>query len=916
MSQNDNVNANNLSGSRHIQFGEFTDSSNPQNAPIGANPTAGTPAFNNVSGPGFPGPFGDGSHPSTANNQNALMGATPSTGAPGFPVIAGPGFAGPTGVGTQAGFFPNNNSQFGMALNFGPPFHGPSNYVAPGTSYPFQQQMQTATPFANFGYPTPMMTAPGMSLSVPTTLLRITVGNLITHSDNCSMCMGYVAHLITASDFNEGHELVVNSLQEQIASTLRSHETERQTLNDRITALELERNELRTRHESDAAQLDEITRDCQEANERRLYWKDQYYDLRDHGDRYNAEARAEAPQPKSLDKGKGRERVASGSSVPLSQRLNSMEGEINTPRNVKEKRSVRTEPARGRFEEAPAEPLVSSTTRIAPSMGEKRKREATGQPSDPRALVSYDDLHDNSEEPTYSYKAYQMEHYLTDMEDDDSEPEAHPNRLKGKQREMQNKINRESRRRMDALSAQRAREEGRSPPPKQTKGSKNKEYDALRGTATRLPFQAPVSAEEVETIIKALNESDNTRPLRPMWKTVHGMIAMHKQARQVPRAARTAMQDTVIEKFIAVPRWFATEMNRQGRPLPHLFEPRASQKEAKGFTMGDIMPNEAGPSNVALNNATIDTGNNSVVPTVARGTRVARVWHGCRENDPIAKWAESILGSPASERLNGMLVESNQDTVTNTRSIRGMVAVYRLLPNNEGDNVLSDNESNLIVHLILCELALNPTRYDGILQSMGLLPHPNFQPGPLPDYSHASPPTVRQVAHELAIRGYTKSQLQDIALYLLWWLHGVAPTIAGSWIVIQRQFVHVVIDIMAHHVFQGVPRTTVDVENYVFPDGSQSSNIDNAGRFADYSVVLTYVRPFAQQLAAQSTVLPVAGAIATQSVAPSLTEDHAMEMAPRIIDWDDTQFHATRDPVIDYGEDNGMDMAGYTQPQE
>ncbi|KAJ3791604.1 hypothetical protein GGU11DRAFT_761469, partial [Lentinula aff. detonsa] len=475
-------------------------------------------------------------------------------------------------------------------------------------------------------------------------------------------------------------------------------------------------------------------------------------------------------------------------------------------------------------------------------------------------------------EPTYSYKAYQMEHYLTDMEDDESEPEAHPNRLKGKQREMQNKINRE------------------------------------------------ISAEEVETVIKALNESDNTRPLRPMWKTVHGMIAMHKQARQVPRAARTAMQDTVIEKFIAVPRWFATEMNRQGRPLPHLFEPRASQKEAKGFTMGDIMPTEAGPSNVAHNSATIATGNNSAAPTVARGTRIARsstvlasrVWHGCRENDPIAKWAESILGSPASERLNGMLVESNQDTpVTNTCSIRRMVAVYRLLPNNEGDNVLLDNESNLIVHLILCELALNPTRYDGILQSMGLLPHPNFQPGPLPDYSHASPPTVRQVAHELAIRGYTKSQLQDIALYLLWWLHGVAPTIASCWIVIQRQFVHVVLDVLAHHVFQGVPRTTVDVENYVFPDGSQSSNIDNAGRYADYSEVLTYVRPFAQQLDAQGTVLP-----ATQSVASSSTEDHAMDMAPRIIDWDDTQFNATGDPVIDYGEDDGMDMAGYTQPQE
>ncbi|KAJ3779852.1 hypothetical protein GGU10DRAFT_337673 [Lentinula aff. detonsa] len=535
-------------------------------------------------------------------------------------------------------------------------------------------------------------------------------------------------------------------------------------------------------------------------------------------------------------------------------------------------------------------------------MGEKRKREAAGQSSGQRALVSYDDLRDNSEEPTYSFKSYQMEHYLTDMEDDYSEPEAHPNRLKGKQRELQNKTNRESRRRMDALTAQRAREEGRSPPPKRTKGSKNKEYDALRGTVTRLPFQAPISAEEVGIVVKALNESDNARPLRLMWKTVHGMIAMHKQARQVPRAACTAMQDAVIDQFIAVPRWFSTEMTRQGHPLPHLFEPMASQKKANGFTMGDVMPNEAGPSNVASNSATIDTGNDSVTPMVARGTRIARsstvltsrVWHGCRENDSITKWAESILGSPTSERLNGMLVESNQDTpVTNTHSIRGMVAVYRLLPNNEGNDVLPDNKSNIIVHLLLCELALNPTRYDGILHSMGLLPHPHFQPGPLPDYSHASPPTVRQIAHELAIWGYTNSQLQDIALYLLWWLHDVAQTIASCWVVIQRQFVHVVLDVLAHHVFQGVPRTTVDVENYVFPDGSQSSNIDNAGRYADYSVVLTYVRPIAQQLAAHSNTFPIASAGATQSVAAPSTEEHAIEMAPRIIDWDDTQYNAS-----------------------
>ncbi|KAJ3991536.1 hypothetical protein F5050DRAFT_1812433 [Lentinula boryana] len=959
MSQNDTANANDLSGSRTIQFGEFNDSSNPQNAPLGANPAAGPPVFN-APGPGFPGPFGDGSHPSPVNTQNAPYGAIPHAGTSAFAASTGPGFAGPSGGGSQSGFFPNTNPQFRHTPNFGSQFHGSNNYGAPGTSYPFHPQMQATPPFANYGYPMPMMNTQGMSASALTTPLRITVGNLITHSDNCTMCMGYVAHLVTASDFNEviserdgliqgamapsnnnqGHALVVSSLQEQLASALRSHETERQTLADRITALELERNELRSRHESDVAQIDDISRDCHEANERRLYWKDQYYDLRDHGDRYKAPARAEVPESKSLDKGKGREvpmvplqhriasvaeGVASGSSVPLSQRLSPADGEVISQRKVDDTRTSRSEQAQGRIEGAPAQPRVSSTTHIAPHMGDKRKREEAGPPPPQRALVSYDDLHESPEEPTYSYQAYQMEHYLTDMEDDDSEPEAHPNRLKGKQREQQNKVNRESRRRMDALAAQRAREEGRSPPPKCSKSSKNKEYDVLRGTVSRLPFQAPVSAEEVETVVKALNESDNVRPLRPMWKTVHGMIAMHKQARQVPRAARTTMQDAVIEKFIAVPRWFATEKNRQGHSLPHLFEPKASQKKAKGFTMGDVMPSEAGPSNVGSTSSGAETRAEPATPVVARGTRIARsptvittrVWHGCRENDSVPKWAGAIISSSASERLNGMLVESNHSTpVTNTRSIRGMLTAYQLLPNNEGNNVLSDNESNIIVHLLLCELALHPTRYNGILHSMGLLPHPNFQPGPLPDYSRTSPPTARQIAHELAIRGFTKSQLQDIALYLLWWLHGVAPMIASCWTVIQQQFVHVVFDVLAHHVFQGVPRTTVEVENYVFPDGSQSSNIDNAGRYADYSVVLTYVRPFAQQLADLHSAAPVASADATQPVTTVRAEDHAIDMAPRIIDWDDTQFNLTGDPIIDYGEDDGMDMAGYSQPHE
>ncbi|KAJ3991493.1 hypothetical protein F5050DRAFT_1812473 [Lentinula boryana] len=312
---------------------------------------------------------------------------------------------------------------------------------------------------------------------------------------------------------------------------------------------------------------------------------------------------------------------------------------------------------------------------------------------------------------------------------------------------------------------------------------------------------------------------------------------MHKQAQQVPCAARTAVQDAVIEKFIVVPTWFTTEMNRQGHPLPHLFESKPSLKKA------------------------------------------------------------------------------NQNTpVTNTCSIRGMVAVFQLLPNNLGNDVLSDSDSNLIVHILLCELALHPTRYDGILHSMGLLPHPHFQPGPLPDYTYASPPTVRQITHELAIRGYNKSHLQDIALYLLWWLHGVAPTMASCWTIIQQQFIHVIFNVLAHHVFQGVPCSMVDIENYVFTNGLQSSNINNAGRYADYSIVLTYVRPFVQQLSAQSSATHIATGEQPTTALP--VDDHAIKMVPGIIDWDNTQFNATGDPVVNYGEDDGMDMAGYTQPHE
>ncbi|KAJ3979283.1 hypothetical protein F5890DRAFT_1558934 [Lentinula detonsa] len=344
MSQQQDIQANttdNPSRSTTVQFGDFHESPNTQNAPLGANSTAGTPAFDNVTGPGFPGPFGGGSQlPPT---QHAPFGAPMNTGVPVFNNTLSPGLQGPSGGGSHTGpNFNNTTSQFGTpgaGPNFSSPFTGQNSYASASANYPYHllhppTHMQQSfhplmqNPIASYGYPMPMMAPQGQpTTSSSSTPLRITVGNIITHSDNCPMCMGYVAHLITASDFNDiiserdgnirgesssstnsqGRELVVSSLQEQLASTSRAHETERQNLKDRIAAPEIERNELRARHESDVAQIDDIVRDCQEAHDRRQYWKAQYYDLRDQGDRQDANTSPTVAVAKKLDKGKGKE---------------------------------------------------------------------------------------------------------------------------------------------------------------------------------------------------------------------------------------------------------------------------------------------------------------------------------------------------------------------------------------------------------------------------------------------------------------------------------------------------------------------------------------------------------------------------------------------------------------------------------
>ncbi|KAJ3791479.1 hypothetical protein GGU11DRAFT_751709 [Lentinula aff. detonsa] len=343
------------------------------------------------------------------------------------------------------------------------------------------------------------------------------------------------------------------------------------------------------------AQIDDIVRDCQEAHDRCQYWKAQYYDLRDQEGRQDAKASPTVAVAKKLDKGKGKEvtmvplqnRITT--SLPLSQRLSPMEGHSNSQSILENARASGSGQHAMSGQAGTSLSGGSVSTPLPPHTGDKWKRDPAPTSIPQRGTVSYDDLYTKpTGEVQYSYKAYQVEHYLTDMEDDDSEPEAHPNRLKGKQREMQNK------------------------------SSKNKEFDVLRGMVTKLPFQDPTSVEEVERIVKTLEESDNVRPWRPLWKTVHGMIAMHKRARHVPRAERLAVDDAVIDRFTTVPQWYIAEMNRQGHPVPKLFEPKPSQKKARHAATGASLY-EAGPSNVASTSATTDGEVMADVPTSANG---------------------------------------------------------------------------------------------------------------------------------------------------------------------------------------------------------------------------------------------------------------------------------------------------------
>ncbi|KAJ3764524.1 hypothetical protein FB446DRAFT_710264, partial [Lentinula raphanica] len=284
----------------------------------------------------------------------------------------------------------------------------------------------------------PMMPIQGMVSHPNPQTLRITLGNIIAHSENCPMCMNYIAHMAMANDFNDAitqcnniirnlgasssssipsscnHEPLISSLQEQIASANRTHEVERQMLNDRIAAFELERSELCSRIDEDEIRIKRIVRDGDAVDDERHYWKNKYYDLAEGVEQTHSQANSPENQPKSTDKGKGREvptvplrrRLASpdvghsrGSLIPLSQRMSPMDDVMEPFPSTEEPPTMASTSEASTTVKLP-KPTVFS--KPSPHSGEKRKRnESTGTPSR-RDVVPYDDLYPRDRlDPSY-----------------------------------------------------------------------------------------------------------------------------------------------------------------------------------------------------------------------------------------------------------------------------------------------------------------------------------------------------------------------------------------------------------------------------------------------------------------------------------------------------------------------------------
>ncbi|KAJ3978257.1 hypothetical protein F5890DRAFT_1560708 [Lentinula detonsa] len=134
--------------------------------------------------------------------------------------------------------------------------------------------------------------------------------------DGTSGTADHVPIIHTIEDHSRKYHNTLRQLS-HVHGIRRSFDNRMRNLQDRITTLEIEHNELRARHESDVLQIDDIVRNCQEAHDGRQYWKAQYYDLRDQGDRQDAKTSYTVAVAKKLDKGKGKEVTT----VPLQNRI-------------------------------------------------------------------------------------------------------------------------------------------------------------------------------------------------------------------------------------------------------------------------------------------------------------------------------------------------------------------------------------------------------------------------------------------------------------------------------------------------------------------------------------------------------------------------------------------------------------------
>ncbi|KAJ3771729.1 hypothetical protein FB446DRAFT_704393 [Lentinula raphanica] len=801
-----------------------------------------------------------------------------------------PEVSGLLGGGHHAGVFPLQlQQQPAQQVSFQPT---PASNLPPPQNF----YQPPPLPFHNSGFQQPLPPFQGMAPLPPPQMaipLRITLGNIIAHSKGCAICTNYIAHMVMASttdEFNEimtlrdsrirgagsssssgscNHEPIISSLQEQLSSLRGIRDLKRQTMSDRILALELERDEYRNRYHQEREQVDDLTRENGELNESRRYWKYRYgTPEREPDDSLpgpslsgsrkalpaTQETQSETSRSKSKPdrKGKGKEVLM----VPLEQRIAT--GREAEPRESPIPLSQRMSPMR---EDTDPPAVIASTTASSDAGSVPRVEEGSGRTAEP-----YEGPYSSTPSGVTRLKLPELS---------------------------------------DAL--------GLPPPLKHGKRSKKREFDALRRTVSKEEFKSPSTPEEVDTINHALRESDSFQPPRLMWRTMNGMRRMYEHARAIPAVNRSELEKALVSRFNYIPRWYYEALAEQ-KKRPFVFPTmQAPQLTTNQPSAELIAPNDVAESSTTTGGP-VSTGNSLAKPRQSLQTRLAEVrdqrsWEGLHEDHTIPEWADRIIHSTNSNHLPGMRVETvDYKFAANSRGIRGMLEVQRLLPNVLGLNDAASLEANIYIHLVLCELVFLPGAYERILAAPGISLHTTHRPGPLPMY--AGPVGVEQIAYDLALRGYTPAHLSDLALYLMWWVQDIAHEIPNVGLAVQQQFVHVVRDVLVQHAHRGVPRSGPRfTEQYVFSDGSTRDNIEAAGWFAELQLIVEALRLKVDRISPQEAGVGEAGASNEPQPQPS-TADIVADV-PEMVDWDQVTHDENGDPILDYGDgdETGMDMA-------